>query len=776
MLKNIIQTNTPLSESEAEFDSDEESEDDDVNHAQDGGDPNNPLIKADLSFLDEVNKMAAEFSDDASFDEKNIYKRSRGETKRRVNFSMSKDIEKVESQLQATRASKKIDFKLIDALEKRLEYFNKIASLELPPNPLDVLIDELGGVDQVAEMTGRKSRIIRDLILKDFIYTKRSSNGIPLDQQNINERNLFMQGRKNVAIISEAASSGISLHADKRFGNQRRRVHITLELPWSADRAIQQLGRSHRSNQSSSPQYYLLISPQGGEKRFAAAVCKRLESLGALTQGDRRATVGSKTLHLDQFQLDTRYGREALNALISYLIGQLAINGLTKYVSNLPKVIAREVFEYEEEQKASGLLIVPPTDGANNPDVNPIQQQNRVSLLSLVAVISRYLTRVGLPPNVLRSATIPRFLNRMLGLPSAWQKCLFDIFYNILEDVIRAAKRQGSYDAGIFEIPGGKKKHIIELPTTVWKSSHNQTKEEELVRHFTIDVDRSCLWEESQEILRQSIIANLTARLSEMKRTGHLPVKFKGSLMEGYYITRNPFNGQHLIVLALEKPPIFGLPANIILCRPTTGISEYNRLKFNETYKKYDLSFSEQAAAWEKLFVSEKLEVDASYNLSNIFETTDSSDTAKVVWETKLEQYESSENKTEYKYHLLTDSVLNVFQIVQNYYISMNRMYGEHDRKPTVRIARANIPIANIPVQLRMTLSQDGGNVKDGVLDIKQSVDITASSAKRQGDGEYYSLIGIYVLPHRIEPVLEKIQKAAVLSNQNSRSSSASAS
>lgn len=99
----------------------------------------------------------------------------------------------------------------------------------------------------MVQQTGRRARLVRHATGASFVVDVReqqaSKGGTNLagdgcESVNIKERKDFMDGKKLVAIISDAASTGISLHASIAGAkNQRRRVHCTLELSWSADKS-----------------------------------------------------------------------------------------------------------------------------------------------------------------------------------------------------------------------------------------------------------------------------------------------------------------------------------------------------------------------------------------------------------------------------------------------------------------------------------------------------------------------------------------------------------
>lgn len=282
---------------------------------------------------------------------------------------------------------------------------------QLPSNTLDDLIDRLGGPSKVAEMTGRKGRMVKDN--EGQVSYRHRNEEDALEAMNIAEKERFMKGDKLVAIISEAASSGISLQADKRVANTRRRVHITIELPWSADRAIQQFGRTHRSNQLSGPEYVFVISELAGEKRFASIVAKRLESLGALTHGDRRANNESRDL--SQFNIDNKFSKMALESIREIL--------LTKTIRDRGIKIdypAKDFFEHARQAYIGAGL-------AKHTDYGAFQFEGPALQTNL-------------------------FLNRILGMRVRIQNAIFKLFTDYIEKIITRRKIAGTYDAGILEL------------------------------------------------------------------------------------------------------------------------------------------------------------------------------------------------------------------------------------------------------------------------------------------------------------------------------------
>ncbi|KAG8183494.1 hypothetical protein JTE90_003847 [Oedothorax gibbosus] len=351
----------------------------------------------------------------------------------------------------------------LDAVEKasamKADLLDKIERLgdTLPPNTLDQLIDDLGGPENVAEMTGRKGRVVSND--GNIQYESRSEADAPLETLNMVEKQRFMDGEKHIAIISEAASSGISLQSDRRVKNQKRRVHMTLELPWSADKAIQQFGRTHRSNQVNAPEYLFLISDLAGERRFASIVAKRLESLGALTHGDRRAT---ESRDLSQFNIDTKYGRTALETAM------------------------RAVMEYETP------LVQPPKDYKGN-----FFYDVRRALIGVSMITEDPTGYLILEKDY---NNMSKFMNRILGLPVELQNGLFQYFTDTLDAVIAQAKKVGRYDLGILDLgTGGDLVKRVKLNSFLQKHATGTAKTE----LHTVLVERGISWEEALEKLEE---------------------------------------------------------------------------------------------------------------------------------------------------------------------------------------------------------------------------------------------------------------------------------
>jgi predicted RNA methylase len=277
-----------------------------------------------------------------------------------------------------------------EAARHRDAMIEKLASLPPVPGALDQIVQHFG-TDAVAEVTGRSRRIVPvtsgDGSVRFAVQNRPGS-------ANLGETHAFMDDEKRILIFSEAGGTGRSYHADLGVKNQRRRIHYLLEPGWKADSAIQGFGRTNRTNQKQPPLFRPVSTDVKAQKRFISTIARRLDTLGAITRGQRQT--GGQNMFRPEDNLESFYARDALRQLY-----QLLVDGKVQDCSLL-------TFE-----AATGLSL---TDDGGLKD--------------------------ELPP-------ITTFLNRMLALTIDLQNILFETFEGLVASRIEGAIASGTYEMGL---------------------------------------------------------------------------------------------------------------------------------------------------------------------------------------------------------------------------------------------------------------------------------------------------------------------------------------
>jgi predicted RNA methylase len=277
-----------------------------------------------------------------------------------------------------------------DAVARRDRLIEKLASLPPVHGALDQIVQRFG-TEMVAEVTGRSRRIVRKTASGgiDRLAVENRPGGA-----NLAETQAFMDDAKRILVFSDAGGTGRSYHADLAAKNRRLRVHYLLEPGWKADAAIQGLGRTNRTNQAQPPLFRPVATNVKAEKRFLSTIARRLDTLGAITRGQRQT--GGQGFFRPEDNLESPYARDALRQLYVLLV-QGKVEGC-----------ALNAFE-----GATGLRLT--DDGG---------------------------LRDELPP-------ITTFLNRLLALTIGMQNILFSAFEQLLATRIEGAIASGTYDVGL---------------------------------------------------------------------------------------------------------------------------------------------------------------------------------------------------------------------------------------------------------------------------------------------------------------------------------------
>jgi len=185
---------------------------------------------------------------------------------------------------------------LVDQYASIRDFVENAGFGSAPISPIDYMHSELRKV-KIKGLDGKERDIKTDEITGRTV-TLNYSTGTPLlasrsskTSDRIKAVKGFNNGSVDVLILNQAGSTGLSLHANKKFIDQRKRHMIIVQAEKNIDTHMQMLGRVHRTGQVIPPAYSQMMADIPAEMRPAANLLKKMASLNANTTASRKSAV-----------------------------------------------------------------------------------------------------------------------------------------------------------------------------------------------------------------------------------------------------------------------------------------------------------------------------------------------------------------------------------------------------------------------------------------------------------------------------------------------------
>ena len=278
-----------------------------------------------------------------------------------------------------------------EAVDRRDRLIEHLAALPPVQAALDQIVWHFG-TEQVAEVTGRAKRVVRK--------TRRRRRA-PLRREPAGLRQL----RRDPDLHGRREAHPDLLRCRRHGAQLSRRPRRQEPAPCASTTSWSPAGRrTRRSRGSAAPTAPTRPNRRcsgpwrptsRGEKRFLSTIARRLDTLGAITRGQRQT--GGQGLFRADDNLESPYAKAALRQFYQALhAGRIACCSLATFAEH------------------TGLELTD-QDGSLKEDLPPIT----------------------------------RFLNRMLALRIDLQNALFEAFEARLESQIEGAIASGTYDVGV---------------------------------------------------------------------------------------------------------------------------------------------------------------------------------------------------------------------------------------------------------------------------------------------------------------------------------------